>query len=157
MRSNGMRCERVERLLNMYIDKELPEKTQSIVNGHLAGCDRCTHTLNELNRLKELVGTTAPYPVNPFLWTRIAEGLKEEVPIPIGILVPKVLRVWVPIATILILLSGLMLYRTEKPVYKTKSLIQTAVLDIPATPENMEKITLNLLIYTNGGIHYAKF
>lgn len=152
-----MRCKKTQRLLNMYIDNELATEVHSAVQGHIGVCQKCSTTLNELNKLKELVGTTTPYPVNPFLWTRIAAALKEEIPIPIGVLVPKFLKIWVPVAAALILFCGFLLYKTERPVYTKKSLIQTAVLDIPITQENMEKITLNLLVYTNGGMTYAKF
>lgn len=139
-----MRCGKIQRLLNRYIDNELTEDIQ----GHLAGCKGCTHRLNELTRIKELLGVTTAYQPNPFLLTRIASAIKEITPIPIGIL-----RVWVPIATILILLAGFILYRlpeVEKPV-------RTTIFDIPTVPENMERITLNLLVYTNGEVPYVRF
>lgn len=156
-----MKCKKIERLLNVYLDNELPEQIKPAIQGHLSGCEKCTHTLNEIVKLKELIGTTTPYPVNPFLWTRIAESLKEEALIPIGVLITKILRVWVPIATMLILLSAVILYRLPElkiPAYKGTL---ATILDMPIVPENMEKITLNLLVYSNGlarrEVPYAKF
>lgn len=148
-----MKCRKAQRLLNIYIDNELPGQKMSAVNGHLAGCPQCAITLNKLTKLKELAGTTTPYTANPFLWTRIAEGIKEGIPIPIGPLVLKFLRIWVSIASVLILVSGITLYRlpVEKEVlYGETSSMEATIFEIPVTPENMEKITLNLLVYTNG-------
>lgn len=145
-----MKCKNTARLLNMYADNELPEQTRSVLQGHLAGCEKCTHKLNEIMKLKELIAAAAPYPVNPFLWTRIAEGIREEIPMPIGVLVPGILRVWIPIAAVLILLSGFILYKLPVPERTVHKGTLSTILDMPISPENMEKITLNLLVYSNG-------
>lgn len=135
-----MKCKNVQRLLSSYIDNELTGDIQ----GHLSGCKECTHRLNELTRIKELVGTIPAYEVNPFLFTRISSAIKEEIPIPIGLI-----KIWVPIAAMLILIAGIILYRlpeAEKPV----------VFETPIRPENMERLTLNLLVY-NGEVPYVRF
>lgn len=147
----------------MYIDNELPEQSNLSVETHLAECKQCTNTLNEFSRLKELIGKTTPYSANPFLWTRVAEDIKEGLPIPVGILVPRFLKAWIPIATIFILFSGFILFKLPEPQkiqYKTPLTMETAIFNIPLKPENMERITLNLLVYTNGitgEVQHAKF
>lgn len=136
-----MNCRMVQRLLNRYIDNELPVD----LHEHLEGCKDCTHRLSELSRIKELVGSIPAYQPNPFLWTRIASAIEEKLPIPIGII-----RVWIPIATILIILTGsilLILPKAKEP----------EIFTIPITQENMERITLNLLVYTNGEVPYVRF
>lgn len=146
-----MKCKKIQHLINMYADNELPGQTRSVVQGHIAGCEKCAHTLNEITKLKEIIGAAVPYPVNPFLWTRIASGIREEMPIPTGVLIPKILRIWVPIASVLIILTGIFMHNLpeqEKPVYDKGTL--TTIMDMPIIPENMEKITLNLLVYANG-------
>lgn len=134
-----MKCKKVQRLLNRYIDNELPVD----LHEHLEGCKECTYRLKELTRIKELIGAAAPYPTNPFLLTRIASAIEGVMPFPIWIL-----RVWVPIATAFIFITSIIIYRLpeiERPVPK-----ETEIFNIPVTPENMERITLNLLVYTNG-------
>lgn len=141
-----MNCKMVQRLLNRYIDNELTEDIQ----GHLSGCKDCTYRLSELSKIKELTGATPVYQTNPFLLTRITSAIREITPFPIGIL-----KVWVPIATLLIIISGIILYRlpeAERPVTKGSE-----IFNIPVIPENMERITLNLLVYTNGEVPYVRF
>lgn len=148
-----MKCKKIMRLLNMYVDDELPENLQVSLKGHIETCKDCNHKLNEFMKLKELIGTSTQYTANPFLWTRVLEGIREEMPVPIGILVPRLLKAWIPIASILIVISGFILYKlpeSREPLYKVPSPIETTVLNIPTSSMNMEKITLNLLVYTNG-------
>lgn len=145
-----MRCKVVKRLLNGLMDNELVGEIQDTVKGHLEGCKECSHRLKELTKLKEMVRTSTPYTANPFLWTRIANSIKEEMPVPIGILIPRILRLWIPIASVLTIVCGLALFnliKTEEPA--DRGALST-ILDMPITPENMEKITLNLIVYTNG-------
>lgn len=157
-----MNCSKIERLLNMYIDKELPADRATTLHEHLAGCQRCTQRLNELTQLKGLVQTIPKYTPNPFLWTRITTALSETPVVPIRVVASRVLRLWVPVACTLILMSSIILTRVSKlevSMYKEKPSMQKAILEIPATPENMERITLNLLVYNTEEmeVNYALF
>lgn len=159
-----MRCKKVFNLLNMYADREISQDMHSHIEKHLAGCKKCTGTLNEILRLKNIIGTVPQYTANPFLWTRIAEGIKQLVPAPVSLPVLNFLRVWVSAAGILIVLSGFVLFNLpeiERPRNDTdRQSITRQMLEVPITPENMEKITLNLLVYTNGKlpeVPYVKY
>lgn len=158
-----MKCSDIEHLLNRYIDKELPARKTAVLEGHLAGCQKCTQKLNESIKLKGLVQALPAYTVNPFLWTRIrtAIGMKPAA-VPAWIIIPKILKLWTAIACSLILISSIVLTKvtkTEQFMYKEELSVQKAILEIPAVPENMEKITLNLLVYngTKTEVPYGLF
>lgn len=145
-----MNCSKAEHLINMYIDKELPAKKTVVLEGHLAGCQKCTQKLNESIKLKGLVQASPAYTANPFLWTRIRTAIGSKPAVPAWIIIPKILKLWTVAACSLILVSSIVLTkitRAEQFMYKEESSIQKAILEIPAIPENMEKIILNLLVY----------
>lgn len=158
----SMKCSKTQRLLNMYIDKELPADKVTALQGHLAGCQRCTQRLNELVQLKELVQTAPKYTANPFLWTRISAALTKKPAIPTWVVAPKVLKLWTAVACMLILISSIVLTQVTKvevSMYQERPSIQNEILEIPAKPENMERIALNLLVYTTRGmeVNYALY
>jgi len=147
-----MKCNKIERLLNQYVDNELLEQKIPIVKSHLDGCPNCTEKYNELITLKGIIKTQISYEANPFLWTRISSTITQK-PILVGVgLIPKILKVWIALASVLIVISGSTLFylnnktssaNTEEPT------VEKAILEIPNLPGNMERITLNLMIYTN--------
>lgn len=148
-----MKCSIIQRLLNRYIDNELPGKDIFDIKEHLAGCAQCTHKLNELTTLKGFIGGITPYTANPYLWTRIAESIHRGVPIPISILTTKIFKIWIPVATAFIVLSTIALFyvpEPQRPLRENIVSLENALLNMPRTPDNLENITINVLVYTNG-------
>ena len=50
-----LNCEKIEELLGGYLDSELSEAERVKVDGHLAICISCTHTLKEIKSVKSLL------------------------------------------------------------------------------------------------------
>ena len=141
----GMKCEKIKKSINRYADGE--EVNEKIIR-HIESCESCTKESRQISRIKELAGSLPVYPVNPFLWTRISAALEKQPVIPYGV---GALKLWVATASALILLAGTILALTprQQPV-STADTVNNALLSFPATPENMEKLTLNFLFYSNG-------
>lgn len=158
-----MRCKKVVRSINMYVDNELPENEKSSVRTHISECSKCSQIFNELMKIKENMGKIPVYSPNPFLWTRIEAELRQNPYIPDFLNIPQLIRGWVLAASLLLVIFGAALYklpRTEETSDTMSPSITNSIMEIPNTPENMEKITLNFLVYTNGyawEAPYARF
>lgn len=50
-----MKCQEVDKLINLYIDNMLDEELEQKVERHIADCDRCSDNLNELNFTADLL------------------------------------------------------------------------------------------------------
>jgi len=157
-----MKCSKAVNLLNMYIDKELPARKAAMIERHLAVCKTCRNTLRELAGVKNLIQSAPEYIANSSLWTHIAGRLAKYPIPPIWLIFAKILKIWIPVSCGLIIISSFILGQTikaESSMYKKPLSIQKEILEIPDTPQNMEKIGLNMLIYDNikmGG-NYALF
>jgi anti-sigma factor RsiW len=53
-----MNCNRVERLLDAYLDGELDGQSMLQIQDHLRSCERCHDELKEIRRMKHLVART---------------------------------------------------------------------------------------------------
>jgi predicted anti-sigma-YlaC factor YlaD len=147
----------------MYLDNELPENKKGIVKEHITACSHCASTFNSIAKVKNNIGKVPVFSPNPYLWTRIAAELKEA-PYSPGIFgVPQAIKVWASAVSILLIISGIVLYNlpeTEDTASISSSTITNSIMEIPSTPFNMEKITINFLVYTNGyawEAPYARF
>jgi predicted anti-sigma-YlaC factor YlaD len=49
-----MRCEEVQTQLSALLDGELTSETAAVIEGHLAGCMRCSEARNEISALLEM-------------------------------------------------------------------------------------------------------
>jgi hypothetical protein len=158
-----MKCKNVIREINMYIDNELPDIESDNVKNHIAMCPHCGKIYNGLVKVKEGIGSLPVFNPNPYLWTRIEAELREN-PFTPGLLnIPQIIRTWVSIASILVIVFGIVLYnlpQAEDNSDTASSSITNSIMEIPNTPENMEKLAINFLVYTNGyawEAPYAKF
>lgn len=148
-----VKCNKTKRLLNMYLDKELPIKEGSEIKGHLKDCKKCNHYMAGLNLVKESIAGESSYNTNPFLWTRIKEAITEKPFIPGPLAIPGIVKLWMPIAVFSIFISLSVLHSlptAQSLITKEPKTMETTILEVPITPENMEQITLNLIVYTNG-------
>lgn len=50
-----MKCEEVLSLLNDYLDNELDEKTNKIIETHLDNCENCRKEMEEIKALKSVI------------------------------------------------------------------------------------------------------
>ena len=147
-----MNCKKTERLLNQYVDNELPSTKFSLVKSHLESCNNCLQKHEELLKLKNIVKAQMGYTGNPFLWTRISTAISQEPIMSVIGLIPKLLKTWLTIASLLIIVSSsslLYINALTMAIDKKDSSIENTILEMPDIPENMEKITLNLIIYTS--------
>ncbi len=74
-----MRCEECSILLDEYVEHELNEKDTDQVAAHLAACDTCARTYQELIREQKayaqyLIGVEA----TPALWNNLQASIEEE-------------------------------------------------------------------------------
>jgi len=148
-----MKCAKTETLISKLIDHELPQNEAAVVQSHIDSCPNCRLFLSELTALKGLSKTAADYKANPCLWTRIAQGIASITPVSILAGASKLVKIWVAMASVLVTTTGAILYEmhdTEREQPTSAESIESEIFNIPPTPENLEKITLNMLVYTNG-------
>ncbi len=67
--------------LSEYLDDELPPRERADVAAHLAACDTCRRTLDELTRIVEEARALTPRPPASDLWIGIAERLVSSRPV----------------------------------------------------------------------------
>jgi anti-sigma factor RsiW len=65
--------------LQLYLDGELPGADSGRVEAHCAGCAECAHAVDELRKLRNLVGETSrvmkgPEPIRPWLARELSGG-----------------------------------------------------------------------------------
>ncbi|MFZ5766795.1 MAG: anti-sigma factor family protein [Thermodesulfobacteriota bacterium] len=66
-----LECLRYRKRLNAFLDKELSEREQSLVERHLTQCASCRAVLDDLQELAPLLASLPTSPVPPFLTARI--------------------------------------------------------------------------------------
>ena len=146
-----MKCKKTQRMLNRYLDHVLAAGKETALQEHISKCPRCRNKLREMKQLKVLLGTETAYSPNPFLWTRIKAGLQEPNNIPGLFPLPAIIKAWVPLAILIILLAAFTLSRLPGVknwyFYDKPQSIETVIMRIPGTPENLERISLNFLVY----------
>lgn len=82
-------CARKRKLLNAYIDSELPERTRREVESHLAECSACRLEHDELRMLMPLLGNYKVPPIPAGLSARILASAslrqkRKEAPTVVG-------------------------------------------------------------------------
>jgi len=76
-----MNCNRVERLLDAFIDGELDGETMLRMREHLRGCDSCQTELREIRRMKCLVARTLVARPQDNLEERLLAACRDQQPI----------------------------------------------------------------------------
>ena len=149
-----MKCKKAQRMLNRYLDHILAPGEEVNLQEHIRICPQCRNRLREIEQLQELLGTETAYEPNPFLWTRVKAGLQEPNSVPGLFPLPVIIKAWVPLAILIILLAIFTLSRIpgveNQSLYHKPQSMETTIMQIPGTPENLERITINLLVYGNG-------
>ena len=149
-----MNCKHCQQKINRLVDRELPAAETTLVEEHLSSCQDCRRIYNGLAAVKDLVAAAPAYTANQFLWTRIAATLKQEKPIPINVVLASLFKIWVPVACSLILVFSLVLKQIlgaeaslGSYLNQETPALQMAISEIPATPENLERIAINTIVY----------
>jgi hypothetical protein len=74
-----MKCEDCLKVIEEYLDGELPEREAMSVGAHVASCERCTHQLEALHDEQNLYALyRREVEVSPTLWTKVAARIDEE-------------------------------------------------------------------------------
>lgn len=66
-----MKCSKIIRILNAYLDGELPEADSARVRQHLQRCPACAGRLEELRRLNSTLDALPQAEVSPFFAARV--------------------------------------------------------------------------------------
>jgi len=158
-----MKCKNVIRKMSMYIDNELPDIESDNIKNHIAMCPHCAKIYAGVVKIKQNIGSLPVFNPNPYLWTRIETELRANPYAPGLLNIPQIIRTWVSIASVLLIVFGIVLYKLpqiEDVSDSESSSITNSIMEIPNNPENLEKIAINFLVYTNGyawEAPYAKF
>lgn len=76
-----MRCTKIKRLINRYIDKELIDKeTVALVEGHLKECPLCRAELGSLNKIKGFISEKEKLAAKADFLIRLKERLRSATP-----------------------------------------------------------------------------
>jgi anti-sigma factor (TIGR02949 family) len=74
-----MTCDEARRLIDAYVDRELPEAELAAFRDHLAGCPECGPEAAAIERLRAAIRSTAPaYRAPPALRARLRRALRRE-------------------------------------------------------------------------------
>ncbi len=73
-----MKCNDINELLSLYIDRMLDESQTKEVEEHLSSCDSCRTVYNELKGIVDLLGQSEMVPVPDAFQARLREALAEE-------------------------------------------------------------------------------
>ena len=128
-----MTCNEIDNLLPAYLEDILSPEEKKNIEGHMAGCLRCSRAFADLKRAGELVRGLGEVEPPPFFEQRIMARVREEAGRKQGILrrLFYPLHIKVPIqalATILIAVLGFYVYQQGDPEMK-----QIVPLPMPRT------------------------
>lgn len=78
-RENTMNCQEMEELLGSYVLEALGEEERRVADAHLAECQKCAHTVQQLRSIVDLFPLSVPaVDPPPLLKTRILARIQEE-------------------------------------------------------------------------------
>ena len=73
-----MTCDRLESLVDDYVDGTLADDERRHVEAHLVDCDRCRMLADDLAAIKRTAGSLEPHVPSPQVWARIAASVEAE-------------------------------------------------------------------------------
>ena len=73
-----MKCNEIDELLSLYIDRMLDEGQAKEVEEHLSSCDSCRKEYNEMKETIDLLGQSVMLPVPDTFRLRLRKALDEE-------------------------------------------------------------------------------
>lgn len=74
-----MNCDRIERLLGVYVDDEVPPTVRDEIESHVSVCGNCRTELREFQELAVALAGRDPVSVPPDLWSAIQRRLELKV------------------------------------------------------------------------------
>lgn len=74
-----MKCKKIQKKLSAFMDGELDEQQQELVQTHLQDCRDCQEALEHLNRIDRVLGEVSEMAVQPFFLSRLHARLQSEV------------------------------------------------------------------------------
>ncbi|MDD5570887.1 MAG: hypothetical protein PHD97_06985 [Bacteroidales bacterium] len=73
-----MKCQKVQSNLIFFIGKELSQEDEEQTKLHLSACDECSMLYRRVNETINFINIERNEKVNPFLFTRINEKIKNS-------------------------------------------------------------------------------
>jgi predicted anti-sigma-YlaC factor YlaD len=127
-------CERIEQLIERWIDDELKGADEAIVRAHLGGCGRCRAAQRDLEQLgatlESVLVTNAPKLEFAPFWRGIEQRLHDQIPWHQGLL--ERARGWFgtpraawAIPTIIAVLIGVLSYESYLPIGRPRNHLTT--------------------------------
>jgi len=110
-----MRCSKVKKLLEAYIDAELPEKVAQAVEKHIEGCPECREEEARVRSLNTLINEAPVMPVPFGFSARVMDRLREEQevrrpvfePVPVRLFpIPAFVRVAAAVIMVFVIFLG---------------------------------------------------
>ncbi len=121
-----MTCQEIQNLLPAYLEDLLPPEEKKSIESHLASCEECHRSLEDLKRAEDLVKSLEEVEPPPFFEQRIMARVREEVGQKKGFLrrffYP--LHIKIPIqamATILVAVLAFYIYQKNEPEMKQRT------------------------------------
>ena len=106
-----MRCKKIRKMLNRYVDGELSARYQEGVRRHLASCDCCERELASITRLKDVFSALETEELPRSLWPKIAKRLAEQKGMePVWTFSESVARRLIPVAAAALLIVGFFIF-----------------------------------------------
>ncbi len=107
--STFLQHRRLQRMLVLYVDNELPQSELAQMHRHVENCAACRQRLAEIHACRELLqaGKTSPIVPTEQLWLRLARRIVVPSPKRIALSAPAQLRFqrWAVVTVVLLLLS----------------------------------------------------
>ena len=113
-----MNCDKIQQKLSAYIDRELSDKENKAIENHIANCILCQKELEELKSVHRLVGQFKPviqypYPSEDFLLQVRRKIRNRYTNLSKPKIFPRLVPIFSAMATVLIIVIGIMMYRSS--------------------------------------------
>ena len=100
-----MRCRKIRKLMNGYMDREITPRTSVLVEDHLARCPLCAREFEELTEIRGIFSKwRAPRP-DPYFWTRLSTRIAVKEAHRIWTEAERTVRRWAVGLALVVLLS----------------------------------------------------
>lgn len=125
-----MTCDSARPLLSPLLDRELPARMKSAMDGHLSRCRSCSRELEALRGLGALLRSMTRRPLPAGFLARLKQRRAEAAPTPPWLYAPN----WLGFA-MAALLAGLVIYRANAPEPGDPAFAGKAALPPPPAPK----------------------
>ena len=74
-----MKCRNIEKKLSLYINNELPNSDNILIESHLQKCSSCSKLYKNLNETLALLKPTEDIEEHPFYYTRLKQRMENKI------------------------------------------------------------------------------